>query len=89
MEIIVKNFDENNKKDRSRKTTKKAKDKVDKNNKSDVEQVRRTLQLVSQLVNAYPKKSAMNFPNFWHEVKNRYYAQTDRAGLSIKNLVHP
>ena len=46
MEIIVKNFDENNKKDRSIKTTKKAKDKVDKNNKSDVEQVRRTLQLV-------------------------------------------
>ena len=44
MEIIVKNFDENNKKDRSIKTTKKAKDKVDKNNKSDVEQVRRTLQ---------------------------------------------
>ena len=84
MEIIVKNFDENNKKDRSIKTTKKAKDKVDKNNKSDVEQVRRTLQLVI-VVNEYLKNAVLDFPDFLHEVENRYDKQTDRAGFPKKN----
>ena len=69
MEIIVKNFDENNKKDRSIKTTKKAKDKVDKNNKSDVEQVRRTLQLVSKLT-LFPENRSNDFSDFLHEVRH-------------------
>ena len=57
---------------------------MDKNIKSDVEPVLQDV-TVSQLLNAYPKNGSNDFPDFWHEVRNRYEEQTDRAGFSKKN----
>jgi hypothetical protein len=35
----------------------------------------------------YLKNAVLDFPDFWHEVKNRYEEQSDRAGFPKKNPV--
>ena len=39
------------------------------------------------LVMRYLKNAVLDFPDFLHEVKNRYDKQTDRAGFPKKNPV--